>query len=167
MLHTPYCPYQNISASKQWQGPSYVWTSTPYTRSDCSEQSAYYAHNLNGSSWALNSFCAVLRVAQPGEGESYTHTHFGSVRCVLVLECKVQRIPYCPRQEFSASKQIHAAYHIWTSSPYSNSACSGSVICAYGLDGTIWYPYGLCATTKTDSYTHFGSVRCGFRIIAH
>lgn len=80
--HTPpYCPNQGAGASKQWQGPSYIWSSTPYTRSDCSGQSAYYAYNLGGTSWSANSFCAVLRVAQPGEGEANTHTHFGSVRC--------------------------------------------------------------------------------------
>ncbi len=165
MLRTPYCPWQSISASKQVHAAYHVWSSTAYTDSNCSESKAYYTWNLNGTSWGRSGFCAVTHASTYTPAPGYTH--FGSVRCVLVLECKVQRIPCCPRQEFSASKQIHAAYHVWSLSPYSNSACSGSVICAYGLDGTNWYPYGLCATTKTDGYTHFGSVRCGFRIIAH
>ncbi len=71
----PYCPEQYISASKQWQYPYYIWTSTPYTDTTyCTDGGkAYVLYNLNGTSWVQNRFCAVTHV----DGTS----HFGSVRC--------------------------------------------------------------------------------------
>ncbi len=69
---TPYCPIQWLSASMQGQHPAWVWSSTPYTASDCTGGSAYLTYGLNGTSMGLGWFCLT----------TYTngYTSFGSVR---------------------------------------------------------------------------------------
>ncbi len=74
----PYCPAQGYSTSKQGHWPNHIRTSTPYTHTNCTDGgNAYYAWNLNGTSWGLGGLCATTRVNDyPG------YTNFGSVRCV-------------------------------------------------------------------------------------
>ncbi len=81
----PYCPAQDVSASKQSQWPSHIWTSTPYTDSTyCTDGGkAYYAWYLDGTSWAINGFCATTLSSTSG---APGYTYFGSVRCVLGAE---------------------------------------------------------------------------------
>ncbi len=75
----PYCPSQYPSTSKQNQHPAFVWTSTAYTSSNCTDSGkAYRTYYLNGTSWSLSGFCATTTVDSywvPG------YTEFGSVRC--------------------------------------------------------------------------------------
>ena len=81
--------------------------------------------------------------------------------------------PLCPWQGISASKQNHNPYHIWSSTPYTdttNCTDSGKAYYTHYLDGTTWARSGFCATTRADNYagyTHFGSVLLsfGFRML--
>ncbi len=82
---TPYCPWQNISASKQNQNPYHLWSSTPYTdTTNCADGGrAYVAYNLNEGLWRWNRFCATT-IASNG------YTHFGSVRCCFGFRKKAE-----------------------------------------------------------------------------
>ena len=71
----PYCPAQWPSASKQNQYPNHIWSSTAYK--------AYYAWRLDGTSWALNGFCATTN--------TNGNTHFGSVRCCFGFRIKIAK----------------------------------------------------------------------------
>ncbi len=75
---TPYCPDQHPSTSKQSQYPSFVWTSTTYSNTNCIG-AAYHTYGLQGTSMVLGNFCATTY----SSAYYYAgYTTFGSVRCV-------------------------------------------------------------------------------------
>ncbi len=173
MSGTPYCPSQYPSTSKQSQWPSEIWSSTSFTgRSDCSGEAAVYTYYLEGAVGRQSSFCATTYA---GGG-----THFGSVRCCfgfrvhcILTECSYSSVsgtPYCPWQ--GPSKQDRRPDHIWSSTTFTNSNCTGGTTYrARYLDGSSWGLGWFCATTLASThsragYTEFGSVRCcfGFRV---
>ncbi len=174
ILTSAVCPEQNFSASKQGFYPNIIWTSTTLSLSSCVDSAAYRAYGLEGGSWYASWFCATI--ASASAGNPY-YTHFGSVRCGFRIylpkgirqggcsASSVSGIPLCPWQSISASKQVHAAYLIWSSTAYTDNNCadSGKAYYTSKLDGTSLTRNGLCATTRADSYagyTNFGSVRC-------
>ena len=97
----PYCPVQYISASKQSQWPSIIWTSTAFTLSNCTSSSAYYAWRLEGSAWRSDWFCATTTVdtySIPG------YTYFGSVRSgsgfrIVYRKCSILSVPAHQRKQ--------------------------------------------------------------------
>ncbi len=101
------------------------------------------------------------------------YAQFGSVRCGfrIYLPKGIQQggcnytstsgTIYCPWQGISASKQNLLPHMVWTSTRVTREECTGSnAYRAYGLNGTGWNASSFCATTKTNNYTDFGSVRC-------
>ena len=158
----PYCPLQGFGAGKQAQWASIIWSSTPMAMGSCSSSaSAYVAYWLSGTSWSQSWFCTEV-VSDSGI------TYFGSVRCGFRADV---RTPHCPNQGISASKQGYWPYIIWTSTPFTHDECTGSLAYrAYSLYGTSWAASWFCAVAYLSThptnpdFTHFGSVRCGFRV---